>query len=158
MPHRLLAIGFMELQCLVFFAAIGDVAIKTESATPEQLIVLWCVIGGLLGSFCSLHYYRQVSHVEATTQFVVNLCLSVAFSPILAEYISYWISFPVGLRLCLPVACGVGLLGNAAVVRGLPFLQNAFDITLQQGVDTLKESGTFAIKKKKDGDKDGSSV
>lgn len=110
-----------NLGIVVILAAIADVAVKTEKATPDELLILWCLIGGFIGSFCSLRYFHPKSYWDASAQFGTNLCISAMGSPIMVDQISYWTSLPVGLRLALPVAFCVGVVGCNLTAMLIPY-------------------------------------
>ena len=101
--------------------AVADLSVRGETVTPDQLLVLWCVIGGMVGSFCSLQFFIVKTRVEAAWQLAVNLGLSAVVSPLLVDMVSYWTGYPLGLLLALPVSCGVGIGGQAAVIQIIPW-------------------------------------
>ena len=137
MPLASRLLAWADLQLMVVFAAAGEIALKTESVTSDELIILWCMIGGFFGSFCSLHFYQPKDKFAAGMQFLVNLSFSAIFSPLLVDQTSYWTKLPLGLRLALPIAFLVGLLACTGVARALPYLQMGLDKYLKDKVDTF---------------------
>ena len=135
MPLASRLLGWADLQLMVVFAAVGEIALKSESVTSDELVILWCMIGGFFGSFCSLHFYQPKDKFAAGMQFAVNLSFSAIFSPLLVDQVSYWTKIPLGLRLSLPVAFLVGMLACAGVARALPYLQKFIDRYLENQVD-----------------------
>jgi hypothetical protein len=58
---------------------------------------------------------------EKGAQLGVNVVLSATCSPSLVDLVSYWTSWPAGLRLALPISVGVGIVGRAAVATLIPY-------------------------------------
>lgn len=113
----------VSLISLVALTATADMAVRSESATPDQMLALWCVIGGMLGSFCSLKFFEVKSRVEAAAQLGVNLVLSGVCSPIIVDVISMYSGYPTGMRLALPIACALGIVGQQLVSKLIPIGQ-----------------------------------
>lgn len=122
MSHYTNILQFAELQLIVICAALGEIGVRTELFSPEDITILWCLAGGFVGSFCSLHFYEPPTRAAAGMQFGVNLSLSAVASPALVDVISYWTRWPVGIKLALPVSAGVGIVACAAVAAALPYL------------------------------------
>jgi len=120
-------LGEAILMAIIATTAVADIAVKTEQVTPDQLLVLWCVIGGLVGSFCSLQFFQVRTRPEAAWQMAVNLGLSGTLSPLIVDLISSWTAYPIGLRLALPIACGVGIGGQAVVAHLIPWARKWLD-------------------------------
>ncbi len=126
MPLSSRILAAVNLDFLVILAAFGDVAVKTEVVTPDELLILWCVIGGFCGSFCSLRFFQPKTPLEASSQFFVNLCLSSIISPLLVDQAARWTGFPLGLRLALPISLFVGILGCQTVGLAIPYAEQWF--------------------------------
>lgn len=126
-PQTTRILAFLNIDAMIILTALGDVAVRTEAVTSEQLIVLWCVIGGFGGSICSLRFFQVKTPLEGWSQFGTNLILSAMVSPILVDWVSRLTGFPQGLRLSLPIALGVGVLGCQAVARAIPYAQRWLD-------------------------------
>lgn len=102
------------------FLAAAEGSVRYETATPDQLIITWCIIGGFLGAFCSLRFFPVSGKVDTGMQLAVNLILSATCSPALIDVISYYTKIPAGLRMALPVSVAVGITGQALVAMLIP--------------------------------------
>lgn len=122
----------VSLISLVALAAAADAAVRSEVATPDQMLVLWCVIGGMLGSFCSLKFFEVKSRVEAAAQLGVNLVLSGVCSPIIVDVVSMYSGYPTGMRLALPIACALGIVGQQLVSKLIPIGQRFVEKRVKQ--------------------------
>lgn len=100
--------------------AAADGAIRYETATPDQLIITWCIIGGFLGAFCSLRFFPVVGKVDTGMQLAVNLILSATCSPLIIDLTAYYTQIPAGLRMALPISVAVGITGQALVSMLIP--------------------------------------
>lgn len=120
MPQGSQLAAEMALVGAIALSAVADVGVRTETATPDQLLILWCVIGGCVGAFCSLQFFAVKTRGEAMMQMIVNLGLSSMVSPLVVDLASSWTGYPVGLRLSLPIACAIGLLGQQIVTLLIP--------------------------------------
>lgn len=106
----------------MFALATAELGIKMEVVTSDQLMILWCLIGGLLGAFCSLDFFPVGNGKwEKGAQLGVNVVLSATCSPSLVDLVAYWTGLPSGLRLALPISVGVGIVGRAAVFMLIPY-------------------------------------
>ena len=137
MPFASRILAVAELNLMVMFTAIADIAVRTNVATPDEILVLYCIIGGFGGSFCSLHFYQPKDRFAAGMQFTVNFCFSGIFSPLLVEYMSYWTAIPAGFRLALPVGFMIGLVACAVVARLLPHFQRGLDKWAEDAADHI---------------------
>lgn len=126
--------------------ATAELAIKTEVATPDQILILWCIIGGFLGAFCSLRFFPVQGNWENGWQLAVNLILSATFSPTLCHIIvaatPEWIGISVGLRLALPVSVTVGAVAQAVVFALIPWGKKYLDARASKIVDGESEKST----------------
>ena len=120
-PQGSQILGEVALMAVIATTALAEVGVRTETVTPDQLLILWCVIGGLVGSFCSLQFFHVTTRQQAAWQLGVNLGLSSMLSPLIVDLTSSWTDYPVGLRLALPIACGVGIGGQAVVAQLIPW-------------------------------------
>lgn len=100
--------------------AAAEAAVKYETASPDQLIISWCLIGGFLGAFCSIRFFPVSGKVDTGMQLAVNLILSATFSPALIDITSYYTKIPAGLRMALPISVAVGIVGQALVSMLIP--------------------------------------
>ena len=120
-PPAAWCLAEINLGGMVFTAALAEIAIKTENVTSDQLLILWCLIGGFIGSFVSLRYFHPKDYWDASTQFGTNLCISAVGSPLLVDQISYWTKLPVGLRLAIPTAFCIGVVGCNLTAMLIPY-------------------------------------
>ena len=107
---------------MVILGAGANVAIA-EGATPEQLQILWCLIGGFMGSMCSLRFFQVKGWWENAAQLGVNILLSATAAPVLCDYAARWSGFPNGLRLAILVSAGTGIFGQQTVMQAIPLIQ-----------------------------------
>lgn len=129
---------WLEFGALGLLAAIADIESRKEVVTPDELVIFWCLIGGLGGSICSLHFYPARDKTEGTWQFVVNIILSGIFSPIVCDWVSYLCHLPIGLRLALPVSCSVGFFACQAIWQGLPYVRRWYRAWWNANIDEQK--------------------
>lgn len=115
--------------------ASAEIAIKTEAATADELLILWCVIGGFLGACCSLKFCPSKGGWDNAVQLAVNLILSAAFSPQICWTIAPWIGAPVGLRLAIPVSVAVGSFAQAVVFMLIPWGKKYLEARAAKVVD-----------------------
>lgn len=124
-PQKMLTTSHAIAEVAMLVAAAATVAgaeIIKESATPDELLILWCIVGGLLGAACSLRFFPVSGFWPNIWQLGVNLVLSAAFSPQLCYWpVSAWTGAPIGLRLALPVSVTVGACGQAIVALIIPW-------------------------------------
>lgn len=114
---------FLSEIYLVGAAAVlagADAAVRYETATPDQLIITWCIIGGFLGAFCSLRFFPVAGKVDTGMQLAVNLILSATCSPLIIDVTAYYTKIPAGLRMALPISVAVGITGQALVSMLIP--------------------------------------
>lgn len=142
----------IELQLMFILTAIADVAVRTEAATSDELLILWCLIGGLGGSICSLHFYPCDDRSNRAWQFIVNIICAAIFSPFLCDHVSYWTRLPLGLRMALPVAFGVGFFGCQAITQGLPYAKQYYRARWKRAIKDVKDGPP--VKKEDDDDSD----
>ena len=116
----------VSLTLLILFAASADLAVKMEVATPDQILILWCLIGGLIGSIVSLRIFRVKNINDGTWQLLANLGISSMVAPILTDLIGKYSGYPVGVRLALPVALVLGIVGEQAVALLIPIAKRWF--------------------------------
>jgi hypothetical protein len=113
----------LNLLMMVALTLGAETAIRYENTTNDQLLILWCLIGGFGGSFCSLRFFQQAKAMEAGMQFATNLIISTAVSPFLVDAVAFRCDLPVGLRLALPVSLSVGMLACSGVSLTIPYLE-----------------------------------
>lgn len=118
----------VNMTLAIIFAAGAEVAMKYENTTPDEMLILWCLIGGVCGSACSLRFFKPASHLEGFWQMVTNLVIAGNFSPFVVDQVAWRLNFPVGLRMALPIAWTIGLLGTIGINRLLPFLDKWFTL------------------------------
>lgn len=116
----------ISLTLLILLAASADLAVKTEAATPDQILILWCLVGGLIGSIVSLRIFRVKDINDGTWQLMANLGISSMASPILTDLIGKYSGYPVGVRLALPVSLVLGIVGEQAVALLIPIAKKWF--------------------------------
>ena len=100
--------------------------------TQEDALVMWCLVGGCLGAFCSLHFFRVPPSPHANTdiawQFVVNLILSGVFSPLLVPFVAARLGMPeASMRVAIPTATLLGIVAQRLVAQALPMAQRIVD-------------------------------
>lgn len=134
-PARMLAMIHVDI--MLVCAAIADIAVKTEAATSDEMLILWCLIGGSCGSVCSLRFFQPKTPFESTSQIFVNIVLSTMLSPIIVDQLSKATGFPVGLRLALPVSLIAGIMACQTVARMIPWAQKWVDAKGQKIVDDV---------------------
>lgn len=116
----------VSLTLLILIAASADLAVKTEVATPDQILILWCLVGGLIGSIVSLRVFRVKDVSDGTWQLVANLGISAMASPMLTDLIGKYSGYPVGVRLALPVSLILGIVGEQVVALLIPIAKRWF--------------------------------
>lgn len=112
-------------------AAAAEAGQLTGTMSMDDVICLWCVVGGCLGAICSLHFFRVPqgphAHVDIAWQFGVNMILSGAFSPLLVPTVAKWTGLPEGMKTAIPTALAVGIIAQRVVARLLPVFQKVLD-------------------------------
>ena len=116
----------ITLGSMIILAQIAEIAVASEKVTSDELLLLWCLIGGLCGSFCSLRFFQPQRATEAVMQFGVNLCFATIVSPQACYVTSAWTGWPIGLRLALPVALVIGTVACNLVAIVLPYGERWF--------------------------------
>jgi len=111
---------------------------------PDDITTLWCIVGGCLGAFCSLHFFRvpPSDHLASDIkwQFAVNLVLSAVFSPLCVPYLVRWSGLR-DMQVAIAVSCGVGIAAQQIVSKIiLPWGQKILDaraakVAKEMGVD-----------------------
>jgi hypothetical protein len=141
MPVQTLARFTQEMAIVLIGAAAFAEAGEVGGMSPEDVVVLWCIVGGCLGAFCSLHFFRvqPSAHIQADIawQFFVNLILSGCFSPLLVPTaVKYSGLRP--MQVAIAISCGVGILAQQAVAKViLPSLQKLADARAAKALKQL---------------------
>lgn len=120
------ALGWVDF---VFASVVAVVAqeLTREGATPDELVICWCFIGGFGGSIGSLHFYPVKDRWTGAFQFLINFICAGFFAPLLCDQVSYWLNIQTTIKLALPVSFTVGFFACQAIARGIPYLQQYFD-------------------------------
>lgn len=138
LPTTSAVLAYLEMNMGVMAIAAAELVIQNGgSATPDDVLTCWCLLGGVIGSFCSLHFYRPPSRFAAGAQFGVNVGLSSMFSPFLVDVVSYFTKFPPNVRLAMPISAFVGIVACSAVAKLLPIVQDIFEKKLNTFRDKL---------------------
>lgn len=132
MPLHSVSVVSVEMIVVMIGAASLATAGAPAGLSPEDAQVMWCLVGGCLGAFCSLHFFRvpPSNHASADIawQFAVNLILSGVFSPLLVPFVAARLSMPeYSMRVAIPTATVLGLVAQRAVARVLPIAQRVLD-------------------------------
>jgi hypothetical protein len=123
-------------------ASAAATAGELTGMSQHLVITLWCIAGGCLGALCSLHFFRVVAkpllHLQGETtrqyarrkaaaerelawdivwQFVINLILSAAASPLLVPTVASWTGFPEGMNTAIVTSLCIGTVAQQIVTN-----------------------------------------
>lgn len=120
MPIQTMARLTQEMSIIIIGAAAFAEAGEQVGMPIEDINVLWCIVGGCLGAFCSLHFFRVVPSATLQTdiawQFAVNLILSGVFSPLLVP-VAVKYSGLRPMQVAIAVSCAVGITAQQFMAK-----------------------------------------
>jgi hypothetical protein len=121
---------------MLFFAS------QVVLAPADDVLLLWCLAGGLCGSFCSLQFKPPKTRLEMGMQLAVNLILGATLSPLAVDCVSWLTTYPVNLKLTLPIAVGFGIGAQESVARLMPRIQAMLEKRAVEETSNLLGRGT----------------
>lgn len=144
MPIQTMARLTQEMAIILIGATAFAEAGEQVGMSPEDVTVLWCIVGGCLGAFCSLHFFRvapsATTQTDVAWQFGVNLILSGVFSPLLVPAAVRY----SGLRpmqVAIAVSCAMGIAAQRLVATIiLPGVQKILEARAAKVVADLSDS------------------
>lgn len=127
------SMSHLTLEMIVIMIGAASLAAGgTSGMSADDALVMWCLVGGCLGAFCSLHFFRVKPSANASAdiawQFVVNLILSGVFSPLLVPFVAARLGMPEqSMRVAIPTATVLGIVAQRLVARLLPVAQRIIE-------------------------------
>lgn len=134
--------NFFLTEILLYTSFIGLISVtslESPPTTPEDKLILWCLLGGVIGSACSLHFYPKLDKYSCAAQIGVNFGISVSISPLAVDLISNATKYPVSLRLALPVSFILGIIGQSIIVYSLPLIIEFVGKLIKRNIDNLND-------------------
>lgn len=140
MPTRSMIVVNEILIVMIGSTALAQMG-EASGLTPNQIVMAWCIVGGCLGAFCSLHFFRvpPSDHAQADIawQFAVNLILSAVLSPLITPYVAAWTGAPNGMESAVPTATILGIIAQRVVARYLPVAQRIADARVKSAAKAM---------------------
>lgn len=132
----------------VLIVMIASASLSAAGVSPSNQMDLLCLVGGCIGAFCSLHFFRVPPSPHASAdiawQFLVNLALFWSFTPLAVRYAAA----VAGLdptEIVIPMATVLGILSQRVAAKVLPAIQQAAERKAEKALQKATQALALAL-------------
>lgn len=128
----------------ILILMVATASLSSAGVSQVDQMNMLCLVGGCIGAFCSLHFFRvppsRHASADIAWQFAVNLGLSWAFTPLVVRYGAHVAGLEAG-EIVIPVATALGIISQRLTAKLIPKVQRWAERKADRALHEASEQG-----------------